>query len=82
MVECRVPVDQLGIFFAQRAKQNCFSRHRKKNCSSSSRHGSQPPTAGNFQPTVCDPSLIARKEKDIEGVKDLLMMMYRQVGKY
>ncbi len=82
LVECRVPVDQLGIFFrAASDTKLLFSPSQKKLFEQIAPYLSTP-RRSNLSADSMRSKSYNPERKDIEGVKNLLMVMYKQLAKY
>jgi hypothetical protein len=82
LIECRVPVDQIGIFFrAATDAKIIFTPSQKKIFEQIAPYLSTP-----RRPFLSADSMRSKsynpEKKDLEGVKNLLMLMYKQVASY
>ncbi|HSZ31780.1 MAG TPA: hypothetical protein VK772_00640 [Puia sp.] len=82
LVECRVPVDQIGIFFRAASETKLLFTPSQKKLFEQIAPWLSTPRRGKLSADSMRSKSYSPERKDIEGVKDLLMMMYRQVGKY
>ncbi len=82
LVECRVPVDQIGIFFRAASETKLLFTPSQKKLFEQIAPWLSTPNRGKLSADSMRSKSYSPERKDIEGVKDLLMMMYRQVGKY
>ena len=82
LVECRVPVDQIGIFFRAASETKLLFTPSQKKLFEHIAPWLSTPRRGKLSADSMRSKSYSPERKDIEGVKDLLMMMYRQVGKY
>jgi hypothetical protein len=82
IVECRVPVDQLGIFLRAASETRLLSTPSQKKLFEQIAPYLSTPRRGTLSADSMRSKSYSPERRDIQGVKDLLMVIYKQVGKY
>ena len=82
LVECRVPVDQLGIFFRAASDTKLLSTPSQKKLFEQIAPYLSTPRRSTLSADSMRSKSYNPERKDIEGVKNLLMVMYKQLAKY
>jgi hypothetical protein len=82
LVECRVPVDQIGLFFRAASDTKLISTPSQKKLFEQIAPFLSTARRGVLSADSMRSKSYRPERKDIEGIKDLLMVMYKQVGRY
>ena len=79
---CHLPVDQLGIFFRASADLKLISAGSQKALFEQIAPWLATPHRGSLSPDSMRSKSYSPEKRDLEAVKDILMQLFRQIGKY